>query len=192
MRDLAPQPGIEPRTLHWECGVLAMGPPGKSLSLSLFWDTFLSSFLEMCPMGSPLSKRCQGLYHATDPPSFSVYQILCLASWSPLPPTSGPFKSGVLYRKSVLWFSETTFCLRIFGSNGVFKGEDPGHLDKVKVPFFVHSLRSLDSVRCEHHSWCPNIQQCDSLAHMDKPPLPPERGHFQSRVYKMVQGMLRR
>ena len=121
MWDLVPQPGIEPRTLHWECGVLATGPPGKSLSLSLSWDTFLSSFLEMCPMGSPLSKRCQGLYHATDPLSFSVYQILPLASWSPLPLTSwsplpltsGPFKSGVPYRKSVLWLSETTLPLNL-------------------------------------------------------------------------------
>lgn len=130
-RDLVPQPGIEPRTLHWECGVLATGPPGKSLSL-LLWDAFLSSFCKMCPMGSPLSKRCQGLYHATDPPLFSVYQILPLAG---VPfPNLRAFQKGVLYWKSVLWFSETTSGLRIFGSNGVFKGEDPGHLDKVKVP----------------------------------------------------------
>ena len=31
MRDLAPRPGIEPETLHWEYRVLATGPPGKSL-----------------------------------------------------------------------------------------------------------------------------------------------------------------
>ena len=30
MWDLVPWPGIEPGPLHWECGVLATGPPGKS------------------------------------------------------------------------------------------------------------------------------------------------------------------
>ena len=29
-RDLIPWPGITPRPLHWEWGVLATGPPGKS------------------------------------------------------------------------------------------------------------------------------------------------------------------
>ena len=29
--DLVPWPGIEPRHLHWEHGVLTAGPPGKSL-----------------------------------------------------------------------------------------------------------------------------------------------------------------
>ena len=28
--DLVPRPGIEPRPLHWELGVLIAGPPGKS------------------------------------------------------------------------------------------------------------------------------------------------------------------
>ena len=32
MWDPAPWPGIEPRPLHWEHGVLAIGPPGKSLN----------------------------------------------------------------------------------------------------------------------------------------------------------------
>ena len=27
MRDLVPWPGIEPSSLHWECGVLVTGPP---------------------------------------------------------------------------------------------------------------------------------------------------------------------
>ena len=31
MQDVAPQPGIEPSPLHWECGVLATGPQGKCL-----------------------------------------------------------------------------------------------------------------------------------------------------------------
>ena len=35
MRDLLPQPGIESRPLHWECGVLATGPAGKSLQRTL-------------------------------------------------------------------------------------------------------------------------------------------------------------
>ena len=43
---------------------------------------------------------------------------------------------------------------------------------KSSSPFCA--LPPLDSVRCEHHSWCLNIQQYDSLAHMDKPTLPPE------------------
>ena len=34
-RDLIPQPGIQPRSLHWEPEVLTPGPPGKSLSLDL-------------------------------------------------------------------------------------------------------------------------------------------------------------
>ena len=29
--DLVPWPGIEPGSLHWECEVLATGPPGNSL-----------------------------------------------------------------------------------------------------------------------------------------------------------------
>ena len=29
---LVPQPGIEPVSLKWKCGVLATGPPGKPLS----------------------------------------------------------------------------------------------------------------------------------------------------------------
>ena len=36
---LVPQPGIEPRPLHWEHGVLTTGPPGKSggrLSIIVF------------------------------------------------------------------------------------------------------------------------------------------------------------
>ena len=32
MRDPVPWPGIEPGPLHWERGVLATGPPGKSLA----------------------------------------------------------------------------------------------------------------------------------------------------------------
>ena len=31
MQDLVTWPGIEPSSLHWEWGVLATGPPGKSL-----------------------------------------------------------------------------------------------------------------------------------------------------------------
>ena len=37
MWNLAPWPGMKP--LHWEHGVLATGPPGKSQSLSLFLNT---------------------------------------------------------------------------------------------------------------------------------------------------------
>ena len=37
MWDLVPWPGVEPRPLHWECGVLATGPPGKSLSVLYIW-----------------------------------------------------------------------------------------------------------------------------------------------------------
>lgn len=33
MRDLAPQPGIKPGPLHWECGVSAPGSPGKFQSV---------------------------------------------------------------------------------------------------------------------------------------------------------------
>ena len=35
MRDLVPWPGIEPGPLHWELGVVATGPPGRSLGRSL-------------------------------------------------------------------------------------------------------------------------------------------------------------
>ena len=37
MWDLVPQPGIESGSLHWELGVLAPGPAGKSLG----WIEFL-------------------------------------------------------------------------------------------------------------------------------------------------------
>ena len=45
MRYLVPWPGMEPRPLHWEWGVLATGPPGKPhcpcfcspLSLRCYW-----------------------------------------------------------------------------------------------------------------------------------------------------------
>ena len=30
IRGLVPWPGIKPESLHWECGVLATGPPGKA------------------------------------------------------------------------------------------------------------------------------------------------------------------
>ena len=48
--DLAPLPGTEPGPLHWECGVLATGPPGKSLkcfsmSLHLLQAPFPSPYL---------------------------------------------------------------------------------------------------------------------------------------------------
>ena len=36
MWDLVPWPGVEPRPLHWEHGVLATGPPGKSLRICIF------------------------------------------------------------------------------------------------------------------------------------------------------------
>ena len=36
IRDLVSWIGMEPGPLHWECEVLAPGPPGKSL-ISLFW-----------------------------------------------------------------------------------------------------------------------------------------------------------
>ena len=34
--NLVPRPGVVPRALHWGCGILATGPPGKSL-----YDVFL-------------------------------------------------------------------------------------------------------------------------------------------------------
>ena len=37
MWNLVPWPGIEPGPLHWKQGVLAMGPPGKSLTSLLKW-----------------------------------------------------------------------------------------------------------------------------------------------------------
>ena len=37
MRDLFPDQGSNPGPLHWECGVLTTGPPGKSL-YSIFCD----------------------------------------------------------------------------------------------------------------------------------------------------------
>lgn len=36
MWDLVPGPGVEPRPLHWEYGILATGPPGKPLFFFFF------------------------------------------------------------------------------------------------------------------------------------------------------------
>ena len=44
MWDLGPWPGMNPGPLHWECGVLATGPPG-SPALSLFLISWISSFI---------------------------------------------------------------------------------------------------------------------------------------------------
>ena len=37
--------GSDPGRLHWECGVLTTGPPGKSLIFSPLIDTVLPPFL---------------------------------------------------------------------------------------------------------------------------------------------------
>ena len=39
MWDLVPWPGIQPRPPHWECRVLATGPPGKSPGM--LWNLIL-------------------------------------------------------------------------------------------------------------------------------------------------------
>ena len=60
--DLVPWPEIEPnypppRPPHWECEVLATGPPGKSLDLSAVDVVFngggFGSFIRMSPLCSP-------------------------------------------------------------------------------------------------------------------------------------------
>ena len=40
-QDLVPWAGIEPRALHWELGVLATGPPGKSQRVKFKLYTFM-------------------------------------------------------------------------------------------------------------------------------------------------------
>ena len=45
--DLSLWPGIDPSPLHWEHGVLATGPPGKSLSTSLRHAIKVSSWLKV-------------------------------------------------------------------------------------------------------------------------------------------------
>ena len=46
MWDLVLRPGIKPGPLHWECGVLATGPPGKSWSIN-FNQLFISLLCQM-------------------------------------------------------------------------------------------------------------------------------------------------
>ena len=52
MWDLAPRPGIEthPRLLHWEYGVLATGPPGKSQFIPFIPESYSLGYLTTYPL----------------------------------------------------------------------------------------------------------------------------------------------
>ena len=115
MWDLVPWPRVAPRSLHWECGVLATGPPGKShfkdtLILkvarcfldkvqALAWEhscsapTCLSSFVDPLPAGLPMehlpvfaaSQALSGLHFF----SFFFFFWPCLTACRILVPWSG-------------------------------------------------------------------------------------------------------
>ena len=54
MRDLVPWPGIEPRPLHWERGVLTTGPWGKPLTVLISFHSF---FFSMAVISTALSSN---------------------------------------------------------------------------------------------------------------------------------------
>ena len=74
MWDLVPWPGIKPRPLHWEGGVLATGPPGKSRPIffiptgakqtcssfpTLFHFLISSGCGRVCLLSNPLCQVCR-------------------------------------------------------------------------------------------------------------------------------------
>ena len=68
MWDLVPWPGIEPRPLHWENGVLATGSPGKSLCHIL--DSICKWYPMICAFPNP------------DPGPGDVDMLLDSAAWT--------------------------------------------------------------------------------------------------------------
>ena len=70
MWDLVPWRGIEPRPLHWECRVLATGPPGKS------WENTLP---EATPSEVALYVIHSLLYQLF--PSLPLSQIISFTYW---------------------------------------------------------------------------------------------------------------
>ena len=74
MWDLVPWPGIKPRPLHWEHGVLATGPRGKSLTVG--FESYLSHLLTLCRCS--VAQLCPTLCDLTDcsMPGFPVLHHL--------------------------------------------------------------------------------------------------------------------
>ena len=65
--------GLNPRPLHWKCGILNTGPPGKSVS----WPIF--HIKEMCTVSlSPRIHRCHGAGLFSS--SFFPLEAACAAS----------------------------------------------------------------------------------------------------------------
>lgn len=74
-------------------------------SQSLFIPThFLGSSFDMCPTGSLVSKRCQGLSHATVPPIFCVPATAASPSWIPVL-DSASFALGAFANVSIICMS---------------------------------------------------------------------------------------
>ena len=69
MWDLVPCPGIKPGPLHWECGLLATGPPGKSWSINFNHQLF------RWECGS-LTRTCAYLSYCYPPKLIIVVQSL--------------------------------------------------------------------------------------------------------------------
>ena len=82
-----PDQGSNPGSLHWECGVLAIGPPGKSLE----WVSLLCfsgmSLLPLCPGHSVMNALTTPLGGRLCPPS--RLRLAVTSSWKHLPPRLG-------------------------------------------------------------------------------------------------------
>ena len=91
--DLVPWPKIEPWPLHWELGVLATGPPGKSpyicfiYFLWILWFFFVCGFL----LGCPEVNHCIFLH-----PSLPSRSQQCVGVQTPSYPTLGGSQSVIL------------------------------------------------------------------------------------------------
>lgn len=110
----------------------------RPVSLSPSWGVFSVPPLKCILLGSPVSKRCQGLSHATVPLAFCAPATPASGQfplWILLPPTSGPLQrsfplSGCLFSDSSS--GKLLFPLEL-SSVGILKGEGPDHLHKVKA-----------------------------------------------------------
>ena len=95
-----PEQGSNPGPLHWECGVLAMGPPGKSLKLKFSWtfhilcgNLYSLFFLKHSKLHAPITRPLSWLFHLLRLhfSQLSGTHILWLPSvrpfWVPIPHT---------------------------------------------------------------------------------------------------------
>ena len=75
MWGLVPQPGIEPGPLHWEQGVLAIGPPGKSPKFLIFKLRQKSHDMKLAIL------KCPGLWHIVHSQSCTIIASSSKTRW---------------------------------------------------------------------------------------------------------------